>query len=304
MFSYNRVQIIGYQTQNIDLRQTPSGTSVTDLNLVVPYNFTAENGDLLSGKGFHTVTIWGSMADVVSQYIKPGSQIFINGRLQTDSWEDEQTGEKRNKTKIVALDMILLDPKDGQLPPLQGAPELEGSLNRADIIGHISRDPELRTTTSGQQVLSLGVATNDRWRDKASGEDRERSEFHNIVIWGKLADQVSKHLKKGNRVYVSGRVQTRNWETQDGNKRYTTEIIADKVSLLGAENTAVKDNIEYSGQNSSANKVKSSDNTARRVVSAPQNADTQVSDDYIPEAAVSVPKVAYSSEIKVEDLPF
>src|SRR3989338_5760077 len=116
MFSFNRVHLIGYQTQPVTVRQTPGGSSVTDLNLVVPYRFKAESGEMLDGKGFHTVTMWGPMAEVAGKYLRAGSQVFVSGRLQTDSWEDEKTGEKRSKTKIVALDMIMLDPKDGQHP--------------------------------------------------------------------------------------------------------------------------------------------------------------------------------------------
>src|SRR2546428_135950 len=114
MFSLNRIDIIGYQTQPLTVRKTPSGTSVCDLNLVVPYSFQSQKGDLLSLKSFHTVTLWSGMADIAGQFVKPGSQIFISGRLQTDSWEDTETKDKRSKTKIIALDMILLDPKNGQ----------------------------------------------------------------------------------------------------------------------------------------------------------------------------------------------
>src|SRR5438128_1035075 len=122
MFSFNRVHIIGYQTQPVTVRQTPGGASVTDLNLVVPYSFRSEKGELLEGKGFHTVTVWGPMAEVAGRFVRAGSQIFLSGRLQTDTWEDEKTAEKRSKTKIVALDMILLDPKDGPIPHPDKAP--------------------------------------------------------------------------------------------------------------------------------------------------------------------------------------
>ncbi|MFH1670421.1 MAG: single-stranded DNA-binding protein, partial [Patescibacteria group bacterium] len=213
MFSLNRVHIIGYQTQPVEVRQTPGGSSVTDLNIVVPYQFKSDSDETLTGKGFHTVTLWGPMADIAGQYVRPGSQLSLAGRLQTDSWEDEKSGEKRSKTKIVALDMILLDPKDGQIPAPQGASAILSAVNRADIIGHITRDPELRTTTSGKQVLSIGVATNERWKDKSSGETKERAEFHNVVIWGELAEEISKTVHKGQRLFVSGRVQTRSWET-------------------------------------------------------------------------------------------
>ena len=204
MFSYNRVLLVGYQTQPITVRQTPGGSSVTDLNLVVPYAFRSEAGQMLEGKSFHVVTLWGPMAEVAGKFLKAGSQVFISGRLQTDSWEDEKTSEKRSKTKLVALDMIMLDPRDGLMPAPEKGSAVGGMLNRADIVGNVTREPEMRTTTGGQQVLTLGVATNDRWKDKASGEDRERAEFHNVVVWGSLAQDVSKAIHKGNRVFVSG----------------------------------------------------------------------------------------------------
>ncbi len=293
MYTYNRVNIIGYQTQPVEVRQTPNGTSVTDLNVVVPHSFKSESGTMQTGKSFHTVTLWGSMADVAGQYIRAGGQVFISGRLQTDSWKDEQSGEARSKTKIVGLDMILLDPKDGQMPQPEGAISITQPLNRADVVGNVSRDPELRTTTSGQQVLTLGVATSDRWKDKASNEDRERTEFHNVVIWGELAQEVSRFIKKGNRVFVSGRVQTRSWETQDGAKRYTTEIIAEQVSLLGVKNTVALESVDASAAMSVP------------APSAPPAYVQQGRQSTEPDpVAVGVPDVQYTSEIKAEDLPF
>jgi len=285
MFSLNRVHIIGYQTQPLQIRTTPGGTSVVDLNLVVPYGFKSPQGEALTGKGFHVVTLWGPMAEVAGQYMKPGSQVFVSGRLQTDSWEDEKTKEKRSKTKIVALDMILLDPKDGQRPAPKNASSLLALLNRADVIGNVTKDPEIRTTTNGQQVLTLGVATNERWREKATGADRERTEFHNVVIWGALAQEVASAVKKGQRVHVSGRVQTRSWETQQGSKRTTTEIIAESVSLLGVANPAALESV--------------------RTEAAPRSRQEEESTAVRDEAPADViPAVQYASEIKVEDLPF
>lgn len=287
MFSLNRVQIIGYQTQPVQIRQTPGGVSVVDLNLVTPYLFKAESGETIAGKGFHTVTLWGPMADVAGKFVRPGAQLFISGRLQTDSWQDEKTSEKRSKTKIVAQDMIFLDSKDGQRTPPEGAGAIAQCLNRADVIGNVTRDPEMRTTTGGQKVLTLGVASNERWKDRNSGEDKERVEFHNVVIWGELADQVSKTVKKGNRIYVTGRVQTRAWETKDGAKRTTTEIIVESLLLLGIGNPAAQNNI--------SNEVRSFSAPASEAAHvAPSSQDVNM----------EIPAVTYASEIKAEDLPF
>lgn len=287
MFSFNRVHIIGYQTQPVQVRQTPGGSSVTDLNLVVPYSFRAESGDMLEAKGFHTVTLWGPMAEVAGKFLKAGSQVFISGRLQTDSWEDPKTNEKRSKTKIIGMDLIMLDPKEGLRNPPAGAEKLGAAINRADICGNVTRDPEMRTTTNGAKVLTLGVATNERWKDKSTGEDKERSEFHNVVLWGELAERVAQSVRKGNRVFVSGRVQTRSWETKEGNKRYTTEIVADSLNLLGVRNPNVESSISTDGA------VRSSGNDFDQSEPA-----------HMSSPAAEVPTIQYASEIKAEDLPF
>ncbi|NDK08629.1 single-stranded DNA-binding protein [Candidatus Gracilibacteria bacterium] len=104
-------------------------------------------------------------------------------------------------------------------------------LNKAQVIGRVTSDVELRTTPNGQNVTSFSVATNRSWVD-GSGMKQEQAEFHNIVIWGKLAEIASQYLQKGKRVFVEGRLQTRAWEAQDGTKRYKTEIIGDNMIML------------------------------------------------------------------------
>lgn len=100
------------------------------------------------------------------------------------------------------------------------------------IIGNLTRDPELRQTGSGTPVCSFSVATNRTWKDNA-GEKQEQVEFHNVVAWARLAEIIAQYVKKGNRIYVEGRLQTRDWEGQDGVKRYRTEIIAENMVMLG-----------------------------------------------------------------------
>jgi len=104
-------------------------------------------------------------------------------------------------------------------------------LNRACLIGNVTKDPELKTTPSGQSVISFSIATNFIWKDQA-GNKQEKAEFHNIVAWRKLAETMGQYLKKGGKVYVEGRLQTRTWEDKDGKKNYRTEIVADNIILL------------------------------------------------------------------------
>lgn len=104
-------------------------------------------------------------------------------------------------------------------------------LNRAQLIGNVTRDPDVRTTPSGQSVCSFGIATNSQWTDQ-QGAKQTRAEFHNIVAWGKLADICRQYLTKGKKVFLEGRLQTREWEAQDGTKKMRTEIIADNMIML------------------------------------------------------------------------
>ncbi|OGH91557.1 MAG: hypothetical protein A2479_01195 [Candidatus Magasanikbacteria bacterium RIFOXYC2_FULL_39_8] len=104
-------------------------------------------------------------------------------------------------------------------------------LNRATILGRLTRDPEVRTTPSGQSVANIGVATNRVWTDH-SGTRQEKVEYHNIVLWGKLAEIAGQYLGKGRRVYIEGRLETRDWTGQDGVKKYRTEIIGDNLIML------------------------------------------------------------------------
>jgi single-strand DNA-binding protein len=105
------------------------------------------------------------------------------------------------------------------------------NLNRAQVIGNLTRDPETRTTPNGQTVTNFSVATSFVWKD-AAGVKQEKPEYHNIVAWGKLAEICQQYLGKGRKVYVEGRLQTRDWEGQDGVKRYRTEIVAENMIML------------------------------------------------------------------------
>lgn len=105
------------------------------------------------------------------------------------------------------------------------------SLNKAMIIGNLGRDPEMRYTPSGQAVTQFTVAVNRNWKDP-NGEWKEETEWFRVVVWGQQGERAAEHLRKGNKVYVEGRLQTRQWEDQSGAKRYTTELVANQVTNL------------------------------------------------------------------------
>ena len=107
-----------------------------------------------------------------------------------------------------------------------------GSVNKVILVGNLGRDAELRYTPGGAAVATLNMATTEVWNDKA-GQRQEKTEWHRVVLWGKTAESLNEYLTKGKQIYVEGRLQTRQWDDKDGNKRYTTEIRGDRVVLLG-----------------------------------------------------------------------
>ena len=109
-----------------------------------------------------------------------------------------------------------------------------GSVNKVILVGNLGADPELKYTPSNRPVCNLSVATNEVWKDKA-GQKQERVEWHRVNVWGDQAEHCSKYLAKGRMVYIEGRIQTRSWDDKEGKKRYTTEVVADRVVFLGGQ---------------------------------------------------------------------
>src|SRR5437764_5999379 len=107
-----------------------------------------------------------------------------------------------------------------------------GSVNKVILVGNLGRDAELRYTPGGAAVATINMATTEVWNDKA-GQRQEKTEWHRVVLWGKTAESLNEYLTKGKQIYVEGRLQTRQWDDKDGNKRYTTEIRGDRIVLLG-----------------------------------------------------------------------
>ena len=111
------------------------------------------------------------------------------------------------------------------------------SLNKVQLIGHLGKNPEVRYTSSGSAVANFTMATNETWTGK-DGQKNDRTEWHNIVAWGKLGEICGEYLTKGKQVYIEGSMTTRSWEDRDGNKRYTTEVKADNLIMLGGPGSA------------------------------------------------------------------
>lgn len=120
---------------------------------------------------------------------------------------------------------------------------MSASVNKAILVGNLTRDPESRKTQSGKDVCVFSVATNQTWKD-SSGEKHDEAEYHNIVAWGKLAEICVQYLKKGQKIYAEGRLKTRNWEATDGSKHTRTEIVLDQMVMLGGKSPSSGPNTE------------------------------------------------------------
>jgi single-strand DNA-binding protein len=112
------------------------------------------------------------------------------------------------------------------------------SVNKVILVGNLGADPETRYQPSGEAITNIRVATTDRWKDKASGEMKEATEWHRVAFFGRLAEISGEYLKKGSQVYIEGRIRTRKYQDKDGNERYSTEIIGDRMQMLGSRGGA------------------------------------------------------------------
>jgi single-strand DNA-binding protein len=106
-------------------------------------------------------------------------------------------------------------------------------INKVILVGHLGQDPQSRAMPSGKSVVNLRVATTDQWRDKATGENKENTEWHNVVMFDRLAEIAAEYLRKGSQIYVEGKLRTRKWQDREGQDRYTTEIVANEMQMLG-----------------------------------------------------------------------
>jgi single-strand DNA-binding protein len=149
------------------------------------------------------------------------------------------------------------------------------------LIGNLTRDPEMRKTTGGQSVTSFSMATNRAYTDKA-GNKKEEADFHNVVAWGRLAEICAQYLTKGKKVYVDGRIQTRDWEGQDGVKKYRTEIVIENMIMLGGP--------------AGARGPSSATTPSPEYVASPNFEETPI--------VASEPSQTPDDEIKLEDIPF
>src|SRR5262245_11707246 len=157
-----------------------------------------------------------------------------------------------------------------------------GSVNKVILVGNLGRDAELRYTPGGAAVATLNMATTEVWNDK-QGQRQEKTEWHRVVLWGKSAESLTEYLTKGKQIYVEGRLQTRQWDDKDGNKRYTTEIRGDKIVLLSGGGRGAGGGGGYGGGGSRAGSGGSgTDDMGGGHGAGPDGGEQPITDDDIP----------------------
>ena len=132
-------------------------------------------------------------------------------------------------------------------------------INKVIVLGNLGADPDARYMPNGNAVTNISVATTDSWKDKESGERQEKTEWHRVVFFGRLAEIASEYLKKGSQVYVEGRLQTRKWEDKEGNDRWTTEIVANEMQMLGERISSSSNSDNFSAPKKSGSEFTSDD---------------------------------------------
>jgi single-strand DNA-binding protein len=232
----NKVMIIGTLGHDPEMRYTPSGKSVTSFSLAANRTWVTAEGEYHNETEWFNVVAWGNLAEICNQYLNKGSKVYVEGRLQTRSWED-QNGQKHYRTEVVATEMIILDEREragDEGFKFDGGPTTDNPtscLNKVMIIGNLGRGPEMRYTTGGRPVTSFSLAASRTWVT-AEGERRDETEWFSVVTWGNLAEVCNRYLSKGEKIFIEGRLQTRSWEDHNGQKHFRTEVTATEMILL------------------------------------------------------------------------
>jgi single-strand DNA-binding protein len=223
----NRVMLIGYVGRDPEMRYTASGQPVTTFSISTNRRWTTSEGEARESSEWFNAVTWGSLAEAANLHLHRDQRAYIEGHLQTRSWDDVE-GQRHFRTEVIATKLILLGNSDAAIE----SEEMPLCLNRVMIIGNLGRDPEMRYTPGGQAVTSFNVAATRTWTT-ANGERRNSTEWFNVIAWGNLAEICNQYLTKGRRVYVEGELRTYGWEEPNGKKHFRTELVANEMIMLG-----------------------------------------------------------------------
>jgi single-strand DNA-binding protein len=228
----NRVTLVGTLTQDPELRYTAGGLAVMELNLGGNDTVTDETGQTREPAWYHRVKLLGKSAEYWGDSLKAGMALYIEGKLEYRSWEQE--GQKKSSLDIRAdrIELVSLDGKRGQLTvtDARGQERLRDALNHVTLVGNLTRDPELRYTPQGTAVTRLSLAVNEKFTTRQGG-DQEKVHYVEAQAWRDLAEFAAE-LKKGDGAFLIGRLVNDSWTAQDGTRRYTTRVEVSRLERL------------------------------------------------------------------------
>lgn len=229
----NTILLAGTLTQAPELRYTPGGLAILELNLGGNDHVIGDDNQERELAWYHRVTVFGAAAESLVDQVEAGTPVFVEGRLNYRSWETPE-GQRRSALDVNAsrVDVMTMGGRKGEttVVDVKGQHRLKDALNQVTIVGNLTRDAELRYTPSGSAVTRFSVAVNERFRDR-SGTDQERTHYVDVNVWRELAEAAGE-LVKGDPVFVIGRLVNDSWTDKEGNRRYTTRIEGSRVEVL------------------------------------------------------------------------
>lgn len=226
----NKVTFIGVVSCPPDMRFTSDGRQFTSFSLDISRNWTTLRGEYHEETQCFEIVTWGNLADTCKESLDEGCLVFVEGRLQTHNSPDRHE-EERDTGEVVASQVLVLSDGEVQEPEDGSSNADPVSLNNIMIIGNLGRDPEMRLTPRSNPVTTFVLAASRRWPLPEGGK-RETTEWFNVVTWGNLAKICERYLRRGSRVYIEGRVQTRERENSEGEKYSRLEVVAEEMIRL------------------------------------------------------------------------
>ena len=229
----NHVTMAGMLVQEPEMRYTPGGLAILELNLAGNDHVVGDDGKERELAWYHRATVFGAQAEMLADQLHAGDPVFVEGRVDYRSWES-QDGGRRSALDVVAtrVEAMTTGPRTGEITvsDARGQQRLRDALNQVMLVGNLTRDAELRYTPSGAAVTRFSVAVNERFRDR-NGQDQERTHYVDVNVWRELAEGCA-NLSKGDPVFVIGRLVNDSWTDRDGNRRFTTRIEGSRVEFL------------------------------------------------------------------------
>lgn len=239
--SLNKVMVIGNVGKEPELRYTPDGTATTKFSVASNRVWTTPDGEKREEVEWFNIVTWRDLADKCSVHVTKGQKVYVEGRLQTRKWTDPQGVEKRFTDLIAYRVVVLWKPRPAVGAEDEGvtpaAPEemdetgnggLANSLNSLMVIGVLTKDPEIHHAPDGSPRTTFTISVRRGWKTP-DGEQKEETEFVNVVTFKKLAETIGNNMAKGQKVYVEGRLQTRKWTDQEGLERHMINLVANQV---------------------------------------------------------------------------